>query len=47
MGRPAFEEKIFSLDEEVAPLVACAFPIAEIYDAERHWEDICPKRATS
>ena len=35
---PAFEEKIFSLDEEVAPLVACAFPVAEIYDAERHWE---------
>lgn len=35
---PAFEEKIFSLDEEVAPLVERAFPIAEIYDAERHWE---------
>ena len=35
---PAFEEKIFSLGEEVAPLVARAFPIAEIYDAERHWE---------
>lgn len=35
---PAFEEKIFSLDEEVAPFVERAFPIAEIYDAERHWE---------
>ena len=35
---PSFEEKIFSLGEEVAPLVGRAFPIAEIYDAERHWE---------
>lgn len=35
---PSFEEKIFSLGEEVAPLVARAFPIAEIYDAELHWE---------
>ena len=35
---PSFEEKIFSLGEEVAPLVGRAFPIAEIYGAERHWE---------
>ena len=35
---PAFEEKILLIDEEVAPLVGRAFPIAEIYDAERHWE---------
>lgn len=35
---PAFEEKIFSLDEEVAPLVERAFPIAEIYNADQHWE---------
>ena len=41
---PAFQEKIFSLGEEVAPLVARAFPIAEIYDAERHWEIYAPKK---
>ena len=35
---PSFEEKIFSLGEKVAPLVGRAFPIAEIYDADRHWE---------
>lgn len=35
---PAFEEKIFSIDEKIAPLVERAFPIAEIYDTERHWE---------
>lgn len=41
---PAFQEKIFSLGEEVAPLVERAFPIAEIYDAERHWEIYAPKK---
>ena len=35
---PSFEEKIFSLGEKVAPLVGRAFPIAEIYDTDRHWE---------
>lgn len=35
---PSFEEKIFSLGEEVAALAGRAFPIAEVYDAERHWE---------
>lgn len=35
---PAFEEKIFSLDEEVAPLIERAFPIAEIYNTGQHWE---------
>lgn len=35
---PSFEEKVFSLEEKVAPLVGRAFPIAEIYDADRHWE---------
>ena len=34
----SFEEKIFALDAEVAHLVGRAFPIAEMYDAERHWE---------
>ena len=35
---PSFEEKIYSLGEEVPALVGRAFPIAEIYNAERHWE---------
>ncbi|RKU22566.1 hypothetical protein C6500_03430 [Candidatus Poribacteria bacterium] len=35
---PSFEEKIFSFGGNVASLVGRAFPIAEIYDAERHWE---------
>ena len=41
---PAFEEKIFSLDEKVAPLVERAFPIAEIYNTERHWEIYAHKK---
>ena len=35
---PSFKEKIFSLEKKVATLVGRAFPIAEIYDADRHWE---------
>ena len=33
-----FQGKDFSLGEKVAPLVGRAFPIAEIYDTDRHWE---------
>ena len=35
---PSFDEKIFSLGEAVTSRVGRAFPIAEIYDAEGHWE---------
>ena len=35
---PDVAEKIFLMSEDVASLVGQTFPIAEIYDAERHWE---------